>query len=102
MKIQISDKWLPTDKNVHIMTNFTEKRDAMDVKNDRGVLRKNETYLNKTEDQYLSGDNVIYNQTEKREFYMVFNGKGLANGNHNLTVTAVKAPLVGVQTVTLN
>ena len=50
MKIQISDKWLPTDRNIHIMTNFTEKRDAMDVTNDRGKLIKNETYLNKTED----------------------------------------------------
>jgi hypothetical protein len=34
MNIQISDKWLPTDKNIHIMTNFTDRRDALEVKND--------------------------------------------------------------------
>lgn len=102
MKIEISDKWLPTDKNIHIMTNFTDRREALEVRNNFGKLIKNETYLNKTEDQYLSGDNVIYNQTEKREFYMVFNGKNLANGNHNLTVTSIKGKLVVEETVKLN
>lgn len=84
------------------MTNFTEKRLAINVTNSEGIQRNNETYLNKTEDQYISGDNVIYNQTEKREFYMVFNGKNLSHGGHNLTLTAIKAPLVGVQKVELN
>jgi hypothetical protein len=50
MKIEISDKWLPTDKNIHIMTNFTDRREALEVRNNFGKLIKNETYLNKTED----------------------------------------------------
>jgi hypothetical protein len=33
---------------------------------------------------------------------MVFNGKNLANGNHNLTVTSVKSKLAPVETVKLN
>lgn len=33
---------------------------------------------------------------------MVFNGKNLANGNHNLTVTSIKGKLVVEETVKLN
>ena len=62
----------------------------------------NETYLNKTEDQYQCGDNVIYNQTEVREFRFIINGKNLSNGGHNITLKAVKPPMAVVANVTLN
>jgi len=37
------------------------------------------TYTNKSESDLLAGDNVIYNQTEVREFLFVINGKEQGN-----------------------
>lgn len=62
----------------------------------------NETYLNKTEDQFMCGDNVIFNQTEVREFRFVINGKNISNGGRNITLTAVKPPMAVVAEVELN
>jgi len=33
MQISVSDKWLPTDKNIHFVTNFTEARIGMNLTN---------------------------------------------------------------------
>lgn len=62
----------------------------------------NETYLNKTEDQLICGDNVIFNQTEVREFRFVINGKNISNGGHNITIKAIKPPMAVVTEVALN
>lgn len=55
IQIQVSDRWLETDKNIHFVTNFTDQRVAMNLTNLKGAGGKknqilNETYLNKTED----------------------------------------------------
>lgn len=44
----------------------------------------NNSYTTKTEDQLQSGDNVLYNQTEVREFHFVLNGKNSSWTNLNI------------------
>lgn len=41
----------------------------------------NRTYIEKLESEFLSGDNVIYNQTEVREFNFAINGKAPVERN---------------------
>jgi len=52
MSVEPSNRWVPSDKNVHIMTNFTDVRVAINVttKFGAGVIIANTSYLNKTED----------------------------------------------------
>lgn len=59
------------------MTNFTDVRVAINVttKYGAGDIIANKSYLNKLESEFVTGDNVIYNQTEVREFNFVVNGK---------------------------
>lgn len=80
MRVYISPLWQQDEQNVHIMTNFTDVRVAMNITTNggRGDLIANETYL-KAEEDLVSGDNVVYNQTEVREFNFVLNGKNLTD-----------------------
>lgn len=71
MKFQISDLWSETDKTVHMMTNFTNVRFGMEVTDKSDVMVVNETYLKDTSEDGVdlyTGDNVLYNATEVREF----------------------------------
>lgn len=63
-----------TDLNTYFMTNFTDVRVAINITDSAGRLIENETLTSKSEDQLTVGDNVIYNQTEVREFHYVING----------------------------
>lgn len=77
MKFGISDQWSPQDKNVFLMTNFTRVREAINVLDLNGQQIKNRTLIEKEEKDLVNGDNVVYNQTEVREFQWVVNGKDL-------------------------
>jgi len=63
------------------MTNFTDVRVAINVttKYGSGDIIANKSYLSKLESELVSGDNVIFNQTEVREFKFVINGKNLTD-----------------------
>ena len=61
MKYSIANRWLPTDKNVKIMTNFTDVRAAINITDQNGKLIPNLTYVNKAEADLVNGDNVVYN-----------------------------------------
>ena len=80
--------WQSTDKDVHFMTNFTDVRAAMNIttNNGGGELVANETYLQAAE-SIISGDNVVYNQTEVREFHFMMNAKNNTEGRGNLEIT---------------
>lgn len=77
MKFQLSEHWQAEDSNVHMMTNFTSVRASINITDQLGVLVANETYTSKDESELINGDNVIYNQTEVREFKWVVNGKDM-------------------------
>ena len=40
MQVQVSDRWLETDKNIHFITNFTDQRIAMNLTNLKGLKGK--------------------------------------------------------------
>jgi len=83
MSVTPSNRWVTSDKNVHIMTNFTDVRVAINVttKYGAGDIVANTSYLNKLEEELVAGDNVIYNQTEVRQFNFVVNGKNMTGRN---------------------
>ena len=63
------------------MTNFTDVRASINmtaIKKTTNELIANLTYL-KPENELVAGDNVIYNQTEVREFMFVINGKNMTS-----------------------
>lgn len=77
MKIQLSERWQETDKDIILYHNFTEKRVYINVTLD-GVQIHNATISN-TPAYYQTGQNFVYNDTEfhdPMEFLMVVNGKG--------------------------
>lgn len=57
------------------MTNFTDVRAAINITDQKGNLIANRTFIDKAEADLVNGDNVIYNQTDVREFNFVINGK---------------------------
>jgi hypothetical protein len=62
------------------MTNFTDVRASINMTaiKPKNELIANLTYL-KPESELVAGDNVIYNQTEVREFMFVINGKNMTH-----------------------
>jgi len=79
MNIEMANRWVPSDLNVHMVTNFTDVRAAVNMTDEFNVLIANETYITKVEDELINGDYVVYNQTEVREFHFVLNGKDMDN-----------------------
>jgi hypothetical protein len=55
------------------------------------------TYL-KPENQLVAGDNVIYNQTEVREFMFVINGKNMTS-KKNLRIDGFRCVVNCIQSV---
>ena len=74
IRLEISPTWEENDLPVHIMTNHTDVRVAINVTDSTGELIENSTY-NKHQLTWVSGVNVLYNETEVREFHFLINGK---------------------------
>lgn len=74
MSLDVSPLWKETEM-IKIMTNFTDVRMSINMTDRTNTLILNETFTTKTEEELISGDNVIYNQTEVREFHYAINGK---------------------------
>jgi hypothetical protein len=78
MRVETKTPWEETDLNLYMMTNFTDIRASINMtESTTGTLIANETYLLSDAD-LVNGDNIIYNQTEVREFNFVLNGKNPA------------------------
>ena len=75
MQVTLSNHWAPTDKNVYLVHNFTDVRAKVDFITSALDIVPNMTLVNKTADQWQTADNVLYNQTERREIHYVINGK---------------------------
>lgn len=75
----MSERWETTDLNTYIMTNFTDVRASVNITDSKGTLIANETYTKKRWDYLVNGDNVVYNETDVREFHFVLNGKEQEN-----------------------
>ena len=87
MQLDLSNRWKDTDKNLHLVLNFTDVRAHIHV-DPNGVEAKR--ILNETLDPttaltstaYKTGDNILYNRTHSRyykQFHFIVNGKDMVN-----------------------
>jgi len=83
MKIEMSEKWESTDKDIRLVFNFTEKREAVNITTKYGgkdsVQIANNTLT--TLNTWKTGDYQLRNQTDFKEFEVVFNGKDKTRDN---------------------
>jgi len=61
MSFQLSPLWASTDETVHMTTNFTDVRMAVNFTDNFGEFLENRTYIDLPADQLVTGHNVIYN-----------------------------------------
>jgi hypothetical protein len=77
MQIGLSERWAETDQSIYFVHNYTDTREKMDVKVNSMSI-ENEMFLNDTigfPKDYRLGNNILYNDTEIREFHFIVNGK---------------------------
>lgn len=74
MSFDVSPLW-KEEEMVKMMTNFTDVRMSINITDLTGIKVENETFSTKDDEDLISGDNVIYNQTEVRQFHFAINGK---------------------------
>jgi len=83
MEVELSERWVDSDKSVYFVHNFTDVRHQYDttLKTQTGTLPKDTEQLkNNTinfldDTQYKIGNNVLYNETDVRQFHFIVNGK---------------------------
>lgn len=75
MDIELGTLWQETDNNVQFMMNFTDVRASINMTTDDGYLIPNETFTSIADADQQFGDNVVYNQTEVREFHFAVNAR---------------------------
>lgn len=85
MKIEVSERWQDTDKDVFFNLNFTETREAVNFTSayGSGVQILNETFWQSTAATRESGDNIVLNDTETRQIEFAINGRN-PDKNHIL------------------
>jgi len=74
LQLTRSPKWLPTDANLHLVFNFTDVREKVEVVAGGDII-PNRTLIEKPKIQWETGDNVVYNETAVREIHINVNGK---------------------------
>jgi hypothetical protein len=83
MQVAISERWTDQDKSIYFVHNFTDVREAMDV-SINGLPIDTPKYLNDTigftVKDWEFGNNILYNETEVREFHFIVNGKQPVEG----------------------
>jgi hypothetical protein len=77
MKIDVSDRWSPSDRDTYFVTNYTETREAINITTRHG---KGEIIPVQTLDDFLNDNNKIsgasaFNGNYGKEFEFVINGK---------------------------
>jgi len=93
MKIEVSEMWDTNDKDIRMIWNHTEKREAVNITSHYGgadtILVNNNTLT--TLSTWSSGDFQMRNATEVREFEILINGKDATR--NNLLVTPLECIL---------
>jgi len=77
MNVQLSERWAESDKSIYFVHNFTDVREKMDV-SVNGLPIDSANMKNDTiqfPKDYQFGNNVLYNETDIREFHFIVNGK---------------------------
>lgn len=82
MSVSLSERWAETDKSIYFIHNFTDVREAIDV-TVNNLKKDSPNLINDTigfPKDYQLGNNVLYNETEVREFHFIINGKQPVEG----------------------
>jgi len=77
MKVTLSERWTESDQSIYFVHNFTDVREAFDVKVNNLKI-DDPPYLNDTilfPKDYQLGNNVIFPTNDVREFHFIVNGK---------------------------
>jgi len=80
MSIEIGQRWEPSDDPIYFVHNFTDVRVEYDVTFNDEVVANDSIAIGAQD--YKSGQNVLYNETEVREFHWVVTGKYLEEGKY--------------------
>lgn len=78
MKIELSERWDTNDHPVYFVHNFTDIRAKYDT-DFNGVEMANDT-IGMFPKDYISGQNILFEETEIREFHWVVSGKQPVEG----------------------
>lgn len=80
MKMEVSERWEESDRDILFNMNFTETREAINFTSSYGSGDQimNKTLWDHTSWERETGDNIVFNDTETREFEFVVNGKNPA------------------------
>ena len=90
LTVELSSRWLPTDKDIVFVMNHTDVRQAINVTTKSGVQIANSTYLtDKAAGNLTMGDNVLWNETAIREFRMSINGKDITGDRSKLNLLGI-------------
>jgi cell migration-inducing and hyaluronan-binding protein len=80
MKVEVSERWTPEDRDIYFVTNYTDHREAFDVTTKYGDRKEGEKIEVQTLDDFLNDNNKIcganaFNGNYGKEFEFVINGK---------------------------
>jgi hypothetical protein len=88
MQLYMSENWKEDDKNLYLVHNWTDVREAIDVHMKNGdeawFKVENDTIAGSTAD-WANGQHVIYNETDVRETHLVLNGKNRSSNPYDET-----------------
>jgi hypothetical protein len=76
LKVSLSEKWEESDDPIYLVHNFTDGRMAIDFRigAENGWIMPNNSIAANKED-WVFGQNVVYNATAVRETHFVVSGK---------------------------
>lgn len=81
MKLEVSEMWATDDKDIRMVFNFTEKREAVNITTSYGTGTQIANNTLSTLSTWSSGDYQLRNATELREFEILINGKDASRNN---------------------
>ena len=91
MQIDLSQRWISTDNNINLVFNFTDARAKFDTITG-GYNVPNGTLVTTNEALLQTGDNVLYNETEIRQYHLLINGKNASRTNVRLIANRCDGP----------
>ena len=103
MKVTLSNRWKPSDSGIYMIFNHTDVRAAVDIIGGDGSKVLNQTLINKTMSTWMTGDNVVYNETATRMIHVYANGKNVTRNPLTMNgYRCVGSCMAAINTVAIN
>jgi len=72
VQLTMSQRWEDTDKPIYLVHNFTDVREAIEVRLNGNLIDNNT--IASTSNGWNAGQNLVLNDTETRELHLIING----------------------------